>query len=445
MKISKIDNFYFDNIFINILESELNLEKSSFYLECNNFEKIDFSQNKNQQHYDTLFCYDANGEKFTLFDCTVALKGKNRDIKQGFLVTYNKIICGSHFQNLNELSIDKLEVVIDNSKSKYQIGIGRNNWELEDKTNILTEWNIDNTKIKGVKISVLPSEKQKNFLNCLDILNNLLCIFYFYMGYFPDYKKISFYKEDKKYNFYNPNTSLFYTIDPINSIMILHSNLNNMPEIYKKWNEFYHKNLILMHMYFEIQNSKGFEEVKTFNYIQCLESLYSNNFQIKLFDDNKKEEIKKIFENILNENRRNKLILKLKRILKNIRKSGYNYNLENFKNSLLGKLNNINEMSLFKIINMLYNSDYAKIIYKYEYDMGIIKKFKDKTYKHRNFVAHINNNCNYFQKEENTIAQQKFKLLFRVMVMNIMGMNIDIKHLNNYVSFINKWYENNQF
>lgn len=445
MKISKIDNFYFDNILINILETDLDENKSSFYLECNNFEKIDFSTNKSQQHYETLFCYDENGKKFTLYDCTVALKGKTRNIKQGFLVVYNKIIYGNHFEDLNELIIDKLEVIIDNTRLTYQIAIGRDNWELEDKTNILTEWNIENNKTKGVKIIVFPSDKQKNFLNCLNIFDNLLCIFYFNIGYFPNYKKISFYIGTKKYDFYNPNNSLFYTLDSINALMILNSQLNNMAEMYEKWVEFYNKNLILMHMYFDVQNSKGFEEVKTFNYIQCLESLYSNNFETKLFNDDKKEELKKVLENALNKNKRNKLLRKLERIFKNIRKNGYKYDINQFKNSLSGKLNDINKMSLYKKINMLYSLDYAKIIYKYEIDKAIIKKFKEKTYNHRNFIAHINNNSNYFKGKENIIAQQKFKLLFRVMVMNIIGMSIDINNLNNYVSFLNKWYEDNQF
>lgn len=446
INVTEFINLNMNEIILTKCKTNIDTQKSSFTIECNiEIEnKAEEDLMKKIFNFKFLFGKDSIGKDFTLYNCSARIIKIQSHIIKKIFVAYNFCIYGKMIENLNNLKINEFQSIINDTNFKLQTQIGKNEWKIEDSIIIKTGWNFNDTKIEGIKILIKDENSRKTFEDLLSVYENILCIFFWILGFFPNNKQTTFIYENTQVYYFEANEKIYNTKDIIDDKQVLFYSLDNFQIVYNKWKEMYSSNLILFHMFFDIQNNNNFEEVKTFNYIQCLESLYSNNFETKLFNDDKKEELKKVLENALNKNKRNKLLRKLERIFKNIRKNGYKYDINQFKNSLSGKLNDINKMSLYKKINMLYSLDYAKIIYKYEIDKGIIKKFKEKTYNHRNFIAHINNNSNYFKGKENIIAQQKFKLLFRVMVMNIIGMSIDINNLNNYVSFLNKWYEDNQ-
>lgn len=446
MKIKKIENLFFNKCSIDIIETDFDINETSFVIECANKVDLDFFYKGISEHCDYLFCYDSDGIKFTLYDCYIAINKTLQYKIESFKITYNKIIFGNHFKEINKIKINKLESVIENSKLTYKIHIGKNQWTLQDDINIKTEWNVDdNGNIKGIKLIIQSSKVDKTLQEYINIFDNVICIFFWQIGYFPDSKKINFYINDEKYEYNNPNKSIYNTNGIIRAKSRLNSDLNKFPNIYEKWENLYNNNLILMHLFFEVQNSNGFEEVKTFNYIQCLEAIYTNNIIKNIFDDKEKNEIKEIFNKIIDSNKKNKLTRKLNRIIRKIRKKGNNYTLLDFKNTLAGKLNDINKLSLYKKIKEMYSNKFAQVIFKYENDNNLLKEFIQKTYNHRNFVAHINNNGEYFKGKENRIVQLKFKLLYRLNVMEMIGMPIDKSYLEEYVNDIDKLYDVNDF
>ena len=443
MYIKKIENLFYNKIKVEIEPSKLDINSTSFIIKCKN--KVYRNLNLEIQKHINLFCFNDSNEKISLYDCSVVINQLTNNFITSFKIIYNKIIIGNHFERLDNIYIDSMDAIIDNSVVTYRTGISNNNWNIDNYT-IHTEWNKNiNCKFDGVKISIKSNNEKSSLEKYLYVFDNIICIFYLSMGFFPDKKEIILNIDNKKCLYINPNESLYLTSDSINIISELNFDLSNFPIIYKKWNAFYIKNLTMLHMYFDIQKSHNFEEVKTFNYIQCLEALFTNNIYEQLFSDSYKEKIKTNFREYLSKDKKNNLVKELLKTINDINKNGNVYTYEMLTDTLQGKLNDINEMSLNKKINNIFENEYAKLIFKYEDGNNIIKFIKEKTYNHRNFMAHINKNTKYFIGDENKLMQNKFKLLIRVIIMSLIDMNIDDECLKKYISYINNWYKDNKF
>lgn len=441
MKVKEIKNLYYKNVKINIRECDIELSKNSVIIECN--EKISRTLDETFEIIDYLYCIGENDEKITLYDCHLALNESDIQYIRNFKLIYNKILIGEYVDDYENMEISELECVFDNSILTYQISIGNSYFNINDYE-IHTEWNIVNNKCKGIKLTITPMGCKKKISELIDILNNILCILFFEIGYFPNERKIYVINDNYKYEFLNPNKSIYRTSKNIEIEGRLKKELyKNINDSYKKWCKLYEDNKVLFHIFFDAQDSSTFEEVKTFNYIQCLESLFANNIFEKTFSDKYKEDIKQLLKEQINPNKKNKLIRKLTRIIKHIRACGVTYDIDDFNNSLQGKLNNINEMSLSKEIKEIFNNKYAQKIFEYEKSNNLIKIIQKKTYNHRNFVAHINNKNNYFIGDENHLIQKKFKLLFRLVVLEIIDIEVNEEQLTKYIDHINLWYKNN--
>ncbi len=453
INVTEFINLNMNEIILTKCKTNIDTQKSSFTIECN----IEI-ENKDEEdlmkkifNFKFLFGKDSIGKDFTLYNCSARIIEIQSHIIKKIFVVYNFCIYGKMIENLNNLKINEFQSIINDTNFKLQTQIGKNEWKIEDSIIIKTDWNFNDTKIEGIKILIKDENNRKTFEDLLSVYENILCIFFWILGFFPNNKQISFSYENTQVYYFEANEKIYNTKDIIDDKQVLFYSLDNFQIVYNKWKEMYSSNLILFHMFFDIQNNNNFEEVKTFNYIQCLECLYSRFFNIMRFDNSNRDEIIKIFVEILNTNKKNKLANKIKKVIKNIKKEGYNYDVDTLKKSLSGKLNDINKLSLHKIIDKIFEREEAKAIFKYEYEHKnsrtkkyLIKEFKNKMYNHRNFMAHLDYDKNFFKGEENTLAQLKLKLLFRTIIINMLGINIVIDSLDKYIKKINSDYYQNK-
>ena len=402
MIIKNIENAVFNGINLKFKDTKIDLTKTSAIFECVDNIEIPFIYD--EVHCDYLFCTNDKGEKITLYDCCIALNQTLQRYIKSVLIVYNKILIGDFLDNIITKEIDNFEAVIDRKEWPYIISIINNDWEIKDF---------------HIHTSIL----------------------FWGVGYFPDMIRIKVLLDNKVLEYISPNQSIFETSDNIKGYEILYPKFNNFSDVYDNWEKLYKSNIVLFHIFWGIQNSHSPEESKTFNYIQCLEAFFTNNILKDKYDPKYRESIKNIFADYLKKSKKNKLVKKMKRIIGRINSNGQNYSLDEFSNSLQGKLSDINELSLYQKIKTIYSNKYSLSIFKYEYDNNLIKTFIIKTYNHRNFMAHINNSDSYFKKHENTLIHSKFKLLFRMLIMDYIGLEYDLDSFNKCIDSINKWYK----
>jgi len=441
LKGNEIINFLFcNNEFSLKSDFIIELDKTEFEIETD-FSKYDniewdFRTTNEINRQENLHCVDNKGNQFTLLDCYICpLNIPCTKVK----VIWNSIIYGLHISNYNQLFVDRAVFKIDNKKYTYRISIGKNKFAIENDTiEVNTTWGKKQYKHRydGVVVEFNPI-KSMLLLDLIKSFNLLLEIYFLQIGYFPDTINTSFRVNKKLCFMVNPNKSNYSSkannVRLETRLFLSDSDYSLMYSNYKILDEV---NSPLFNMFYNNQSeTNNFMEVDTFVYIQCLESYYTSfNKSYALFKDDKRKEISKLIFNILKDNSE----------LNQVIESVYS-NTPDFYDFLNGMLSNINKKSLKKIINDVFESELISLVMKYEIDNNIIKKFKNKIYKHRNFIAHINKDLNArFIGEENKLAQDKFKLIFRLCVLSDIGANIEQKQLQSCIEDINRWYKLNK-
>lgn len=441
MIIKEIENLVFHDVEIDIEETKINLSKTSAIFKC--VENTELPNKIEEKYFKFLFCLDKENKKITLYDCCVCLNKTLGDTIESIKIIYNKILIGDHITSLRNISLDRMDVVIDRKFHPYVLSIINNKWILENYS-VSTGRNVVDGKATGqLKIEIIDNTHKSVLDDYLDVFNNIICILFWGIGYFPDTEEFSLIINDKKLTYINPNESICETNDIVHNYESLFPKYDNIPEVYKKWKKLYEDNLILFHIFFGIQKSHLAEEIKTFNYIQCLESLFSNNIFEEKFNVSYKEKIKGALLNALDEKKENELTKSIKKIINDINSNGEKYSFSDFKNSLQGKLNDINELSLNQKIKQMYCNKYSLKIFNYEYQNHLITICKKKTYNHRNFMAHITSSNQYFKKNENKLMHAKFKLLFRMIVIDLISMKYDEESFLKCIEKIDDWYKKN--
>lgn len=439
MIIKNIENAVFNGINLKFKDTKIDLTKTSAIFECVDNIEIPFIHD--EVHCDYLFCTNDKGEKITLYDCCIALNQTLQRYIKSVLIVYNKILIGDFLDNIITKEIDNFEAVIDRKEWPYIISIINNDWEIKDFHIHTGRDVVEGRATSKLNIKINPISRKHTFDDSLNVFHNIISILFWGVGYFPDMIRIKVLLDNKVLEYISPNQSIFETSDNIKGYEILYPKFNNFSDVYDNWEKLYKSNIVLFHIFWGIQNSHSPEESKTFNYIQCLEAFFTNNILKDKYDPKYRESIKNIFADYLKKSKKNKLVKKMKRIIGRINSNGQNYSLDEFSNSLQGKLSDINELSLYQKIKTIYSNKYSLSIFKYEYDNNLIKTFIIKTYNHRNFMAHINNSDSYFKKHENTLIHSKFKLLFRMLIMDYIGLEYDLDSFNKCIDIINKWYK----
>lgn len=420
----------------------VNVNESSFVFNCENsiqdihydaflFEKPD--------NIDYLYCIDENNIHFTLFDCYICI----REIPiKNIMIVWNRILYGQHTENEKLLNVDSLSCIIENKKLTYRISIGKSNYNIDsEKIEVTTTWNKDATgKFDGVLINLVPKEKM-TLERIEEAFNRVLEIYFFYVGYFADVKTMKAFCSNKELIYINNPNRVFQSIDNKVSInkRLFPINDKDFSVQYDNWVNMRNQNIALFTMFLSaINNRDNYEEVKTLVLIQCIEGYFRTYHKENLtrYTDDVKKEIIDTMINPLIESEEITLLcrnndLKIEKIIKNIK----------------GILGYINAKSLKEIIEFAidYIPDTRKI-FDYERnniistEKTLLTEFIRKAKVHRNFLSHLSKTTNYFIGKENKLAQEKLELLLRVIYLYDIGIPIQEKSLNDYVSHINNDY-----
>lgn len=391
-----------------------------------------------------IICYTKTNKPITLLDCSIA---PTTSKKTNFQIVYNNIIIGEKVESLNDIKIKNLHINVKHPKLNYHIWIGKdayfidNNFiKVETKRNEKRQGSV--TKINGVKF-ILKSKKMVDYFYLSESFFRLLIIYYFYIGYFPKEYEIYFYKNGRKVEIKNPNDTIFKTSSKYVTIeKVMCNDKLNYGIAYDEFSKIYEINKMLFHLYFSINyNEDNFEEIRTFNYIQCLESLFTNIKKVKTEENN--DSIKNILSYLKNEiddessNIRNEVDQFI------INEKDKNKIIENIKNILDNNIKRLSELSFSKLVKKIFELDETKLIFKYEYDNDYIKIIEKKVYNHRNLFAHISKNSNYFNEIQNRIVQTKFDILFRLLVLKSIKLEVNHERLLEYIKYVDNHYYKN--
>ena len=403
----------------------------SFYIKVknDNFNIFDYEPEKVKK----IICITKNNKIITLLDCSIA-PTTNHMIQ--FQVIYNLMIIGLDVDSLDELMTRNFHAILRCKKLDYKLWIGKNSFTIDNLVKVQSKWNKEKIgnkyKIFGVEIS-FKVLKVKSYSYFIDTFFKLLMVYSFYIGYFPDEIEFYFYLKNKKIEIINPNKSVYRTS---NRNIIIDKVLNlknpNFTIAYDKFNKLYDNNKILFNVYFSINyNEDNFDEIKTFNYIQCLESFYTNVIKYKKTNT---QNIKKDFLVYLKSEMDNEESI-IRNKIKEV--SIFNEKFSEISNFLTAEIKSMGNVSLNALLKIILKSDIARLIFKFEFDNGLFNRIQSKMYNHRNLLAHINKNSNYFFKLQNSLMQKKLDLLFRILVLNYISLEINQDSLVDYINYIN--------
>lgn len=436
--IKEISDFTYKGENIELTEPfKINISESSFIIR-------DLPENTNWTCNDGsmiekkcfLYCKDINGNLITLLDCEI----KPLNIfASSFFIVWDKMIFGCHIESEDLLEVSILECSINDKKLPCHCFIGKENYKIENnEIEVNTDWNIidgdSGKRILGSNFW-LKSEKAIAFSRLYKVFQNLMCVYYFYIGFFPSEVQIKSEYKGTEILVYSPNRSIYNTSNKYKDFNVsIGYNKENLSEQYEKWIELYKKNEYVFHLFFNAQyNEDAFSEVITFSFIQCLESFYSSFNDIQKFSDDQKKEILKELKTQVKQDE------KIKKILMEIDQ----YTIDDLQSSLDGMLDRLNILSLNKIIGNILDSVEGQIVFEYEHSQkGILQKTKSKLYNHRNFIAHINDDNDYFRGDENILIQNKLMLLFRAFVLGKLGSEYGKENLKKISKYIENRYRN---
>lgn len=435
---SEIVNFSYSGESINLIDIfEVNIREAFFIVE-NLLPNTDWNSNSGNmiEKKEFIYCKDVNGKLFTLLDCEII---PNDIFLNKFTIVWNKMIYGCHIENEEALNVKKIECIINDERIHCNMVIGNNNYKIENgEIEVNTDRNsvVENSinKVLGSRIC-LKSEKIMPFNRFYKAFQNLICMYYFYIGFFPSKIQVKSEYNEEEIIVYSANRSVCNTSNKFKNFNnIISYEKEDLSVCYEKWVKLYEKNKFVFNMFFNAQFiEEAFAEVVTFSFIQCLESFYSSSYNVKKFEKTKKTEIIRELKTQVRKNE------KIADVIKEID----NYSMEELVESIDGMLGRLNQLSLRKIIDNILNSPEGKIVFKYEHSIG--KLFKDtanKLYNHRNFIAHISNKNDYFQGEENRLIQNKLILLFRAFVLSNIGSEFAKDYLPKVSEYIDKIYRN---
>lgn len=374
MRIVKIKNLFIGEKIINgknliIKECNINIQKSSIDIKCEFKISLTpyllFNERPTKQKF--LFCFGEKNLKISLYDCYICVRklNVNRAVIEKISIIYNQILIGEHVEDCGKIPIKHVEYIVQND---HNIKIWKNDcWGIKDFK----------VKIKALKehqMQITIDSKGEKLSKIFEILNNVIGIVFWGAGYFLNKKKIFILINGNKCEYISTNGSLLETtkFTDINGILV--SYYEDWDKVYSKWEKLYNENKMLIHMFWSIPCTK-FEEVKTFNYIQCLESLFSNNIISK-------------------------------------------------------------DISLRKKINEIFEYELSKKIFEREEREGLLENIEENTYNHRNAIAHIDSHKRIFKKEDNRTIQLKFSLLFRVVMLNLLEIEYDNLKLQDYIKYL---------
>jgi hypothetical protein len=271
-----------------------------------------------------------------------------------------------------------------------------------------------------------------------EFFHNLLEVYSLWIGYFPEIRDMRFYSDSDEF-IYSTHHDIHFSANGKANLnkRLLPQNIDDFGCQYDKWVEINKRNSYVFRMFRNALDGRDIiQEARATILIQCLEGYWSthNSKKMKKFDDDIKEKIVGIAVDSIENS--NDLILKKFLGIDSIKVM--------VLNSVNGLLNVINQASLRdKILFAIDYTPYTRKVFEHERNEKLFKEktrldeFIKKTVNHRNFMSHLFNPEEYFDKRENNLAIKKLELLLRLCFLYDIGLDITEKSLNEQIKMIN--------
>jgi len=365
------------------------------------------------------------GKIYTLFNCFYTVRG-NENLY--IHLVFNEIVKN----NVDERNFkcNKLIVEFNNTENLKRKDFSENINFIVDDINIKHFIN----KKKYVVIITSNTEKDRDYLfsyfaDYFELINLVI-------GYFPTIIKTTYEANSLKYIVENEIVSKYITSgEYIKSDLGFLKKLDNssFKEAYIRYRNFSTDAILQMSMYFiSTMKRNSYVEINVVNILQTLDGLYD---KLSIFKNKVEDYSTEMNNDIIN-------------LIKDI---DFTYINKKYKNSL--SINNriissIQRMNYIpyrrKLKNMFQYSNYLVFKEEKKNNNSPFIKYNiliNKCVNTRNRLSHIINNEDYLFETENTVYIHKLVLIFRLLVLEEIGLNksIDAQLFDLHVSSINKY------
>lgn len=297
-----------------------------------------------------------------------------------------------------------------------------NKKNLSFEENFLKQFIVDSSNIVITNEYILLKGENREEIDLLDILENILQIICIIHGCYPEVKYIEYETLENNIKKYYKNikssTSIFDTMisDKIIDIGVI----NNFDNIYNKFCKLKEKSRsMFIHSYLALQsNNTNFIDYKLANILQVIDGFFCEFYEkkVKKFYENERKNIDEKIKDIISFSKDHLTKFKCKK---------------EFIDSVCSSIGYVKKIDFRKYLEyIMYNFSFSRIIFRDEFnnvDENIgkisIDKMIEMSINERNKLSHmiISNNKNYFSKDELKTYYIKYKLLYRCIIAGELG------------------------
>lgn len=385
----------------------------------------------------TLFCFDNVGIPFTLYSCTIVPKKFSSVRISEVLIRWDFMIYGAHIENVQEENSDQLWAIVENDTLSYRNAFGSKKFITANGNQVALDWHKNELgEYEGLSVNI----RTKEAYSILDLyqyflrFSEFMC---FQAGFFAEPLELKISHNGGLIDYIVPDPGVHKSSpSTINPDLILRVENDDWGTAFDKWCAMYSSDVPVFTSFFNtLYNKDSFTDTVTSELVHVLEGYYCSVHSTKaqkFSPDITKIVISKCQEAIETE--------EISQMC-----AAENVQLKDIKKSVAGLLGKLHMKSIMNVIDSIIRfSSNTVAIFQYEHEQKKLKKFEDKIYNHRNFLAHLSIRDTRFIGEENALAQDKIRLLFRVMVLEDIGLEIDRKHLKTAIDYSNMWYKNHK-
>lgn len=370
--------------------------------------------------------YDDKNEKILIHNVEFI-----RETSTFSFYRFELLIIGSH--NISEQILDINKAII-----KFTLPY---NFQLFNSDNISLKCKIENNiDIEITNTQIILSKINLNENQIRNIILNISEIISIIYGSFPVITSFEFFTQNQIIKKYCEQKGYLNTSEfDIDNNQILFGYLNNLDfcKIYNLYKEIKLKShkLPLQGFFVAQSSTQHYIDYKLVTMLQSLEGFCSKFYVEKIKDSN-----------LINQNK--SVIKTLKKFLKKHQK--ILQCTDALKEKICNSLGYINKIDLRNYLQYLLKKEYAQIIFDDEIKSKEetkyilpIKDFISISINERNKLSHmdIDFEKKYFTIYQSTVAYNKFKLLYRCSILEILGININNTLLLKSVNFIKNTYQ----
>ena len=378
-----------------------------------------------------LYLTSNTGEKISLFQCFVE---KIEYCNDTIFLTYDFLIVGSHVGDIfddNCQICKSLRFSIESTPIPLvsYIPYGRKEFIIKDNT---IEFNVEKNGFVNVDVEITALTKNVCFNQIASMFYEIMDIIFLCLGFYPytTREQITLSENSDILLFHRNKNKLEKGKSESHwcDILVLPENINYDDSFIAFNNKFGPHNIVIEVLTNAMHSCDLFSDLKLSIILQCVEGYMSKWHDVNKFDDSIKNNISDYLCDCMKKTDLDLTDELLPKVLKSIK-------------NMLG---NINKQSFEERINAAFElNELTSMIVVYEKSHQLYDDFLVKSKFIRNQFAHMNKKEKVFHDKELWLPMEKYILLLRVLILSDLGIIIDKQKLEERITSINGFYENN--